>query len=1112
MAEFTPNASLLKAPLIGRAEEIRLLKEALPHAESGTACLFMLGGEPGIGKTRLVQEFCNEAKAIGYAVAWSRCWDGEGSPPYWPWIQLIRECLKSNLAGATAALLDAGGGYLRNLMREFEIRDAGTPTYNLAPAPPAAAGERAPSERFRLFECLADFFRNVGANTPLVLVIEDIHAADADSLRAIAFVARELHRSQVLMVATFRDVEARLSTASAEIFGSLAREGRRLDLPRLSESEVTELIAALNPGADSPDLAHVLYRATEGNPLFLEEVLRLLKRDRGPDSLERIRQGGAIPDGIREIVRTRIAPLSEAAKNILSIAAVIGRYFDVALLSRVTRVAPVQILGALDEAVVYGLVREAPEVPAQYQFNQTMVADIVAGELSKSRLSALHLEIAENLERAHHADPAAVLAKIAHHYMKALPLASPPKAIEYATRAARRALSLFAYDEAERLAMLAVEACSLDESGEKDRSCEAMLVLAEAQSKANKNERGRTTFLETAQLARQLGRPDLLARIALEMDSTITAGAADRELVALIEESLAAFEGQETAIRAMLLAKLAASLYWSENHERIASLCEQAVALARRLDDVGALIFALWRQHYALWAPENLDQRLAIANEMIGLADRLHHLEWALKAHEIRIADLLELGDLRSTEVEVLIYAKLYAELGGQNGSVQIIGAMRALLGGELAEAERLAEEAMNIGMRRQQPRALTSYAAQLTMIRFEQGRLKEMESLLSSYIVQFPQLDVARCALILASIESENAEQARTQFEYFARDDFAHLRHDWNWLATVTVAAQVSVYLGDRPRAESLYRLMLPFAKRNVILGWYEICYGSAARSLGLLASVLGRYNEAEQHFEQALAINRHLDARIWIARTQLNYAEMLQTRGLPEDKERVFELARTAMETAKELDLRALQRDLTACLTRIHQAANPPEWQKSELEVDSRVKMPAGFEGTVTIMFSDIENSTLTTEQLGDLRAQQLWRLHNDMIRQNLIAYGGREVKALGDGFMVAFVSARRGVLCAVSIQKDLRRHCQTHPEQLLRVRIGLHTGEPIPESDDFFGKSVIVAARIGSHAKGGEILISSATKQIVEEAGDLNFDAGRELTLKGLSGTYIVYAVQS
>jgi class 3 adenylate cyclase len=160
---------------------------------------------------------------------------------------------------------------------------------------------------------------------------------------------------------------------------------------------------------------------------------------------------------------------------------------------------------------------------------------------------------------------------------------------------------------------------------------------------------------------------------------------------------------------------------------------------------------------------------------------------------------------------------------------------------------------------------------------------------------------------------------------------------------------------------------------------------------------------------------------------------------------------------------------------------------------------------------MFSDIEQSTAATERLGDLRAQEMLRIHNQIVRQNLAEFGGFEVKTLGDGFMVAFPSPRRAVLCAISILKEMARPSDRYSERLPRVRMGLHTGEPIREAGDFFGKSVIIAARIGAVAEAGEILLSAATKEMVQEAGDLSFDAGREVKLKGLSGTYTVFAVQ-
>jgi len=166
------------------------------------------------------------------------------------------------------------------------------------------------------------------------------------------------------------------------------------------------------------------------------------------------------------------------------------------------------------------------------------------------------------------------------------------------------------------------------------------------------------------------------------------------------------------------------------------------------------------------------------------------------------------------------------------------------------------------------------------------------------------------------------------------------------------------------------------------------------------------------------------------------------------------------------------------------------------------------AAPDGTVSILFSDIENSTMMTERLGDIRAQELLHEHNDLIRKQVAEQKGFEVKSMGDGFMVAFSSARRALLCAIGIQRAFDDYSRQHPEEPIRVRIGLHMGEAISEGGDFFGKTVIMAARIGAKANAGEILVSSVFKAVTESAGDLQFDSGYDVELKGLSGSYRVY----
>src|SRR5262245_33540005 len=174
----------------------------------------------------------------------------------------------------------------------------------------------------------------------------------------------------------------------------------------------------------------------------------------------------------------------------------------------------------------------------------------------------------------------------------------------------------------------------------------------------------------------------------------------------------------------------------------------------------------------------------------------------------------------------------------------------------------------------------------------------------------------------------------------------------------------------------------------------------------------------------------------------------------------------------------------------------------------VDLRARVAP--DGTVTLLFTDIVGSTPLAERLGDLRWLALLREHNAIVRDYIARYGGFEVKTIGDAFIIAFGSARRALLCAIDIQHGISRYSAEHPEHPVRVRIGLHTGEPVREGNDFHGKSVIFASRIAAEASGGEILVSALLRDLTETAGDIRFEAGREVALKGLEGTHRVYPV--
>jgi class 3 adenylate cyclase len=276
-------------------------------------------------------------------------------------------------------------------------------------------------------------------------------------------------------------------------------------------------------------------------------------------------------------------------------------------------------------------------------------------------------------------------------------------------------------------------------------------------------------------------------------------------------------------------------------------------------------------------------------------------------------------------------------------------------------------------------------------------------------------------------------------------------------------------------------------------------------------------RWDDAVRHFEEALEIDKRMRARGWLPRTQCDYARMLLDRGAPGDRQKALEFLGEALETCQELGLKGWL-DLCLELKLRAQGVDSGSVETSIEAVAASLgsRRPdlaphAAPDGTVTLMFSDMEGFTAMTERLGDLAAREVIRAHNAIVREQLAAHEGYEVELQGDGFLLAFPSARRALLCAVAIQRAFAAYSEAHPEEPIRVRIGLHTGEVLRDADRFFGKTVILAARIAAQARGGEILASGLLKELTESTGDLRFGKGRDAQLKGISDTQRLYAVE-
>lgn len=892
---------------VGRKSEVTTLQTALAHALASRGQLVLVSGEPGIGKTRLAQEFADSARQQGAAVLWGRCWEGDGAPAFWPWVQIIRTLVQQCDADSLAKDMGRGAAHIAHVVPEVceQLPHVSTTT-----------GMDSEHARFRFFDSLTSWLKRAAKQQPLLLILDDLHWADVSSLLLLQFLARELADARLFVLGTYRDTEVSSGHPLAETLGTLARMSQRLALGGLTEAEVADFV--VGTGLYSGEaLVTTLCKETEGNPFCLTEVIHLLAREEKPTVTP-----FPIPHGVQETIRRRLARLSPACGQLLTTAAVIGREFTLDVLAHSTNVhtesARLQMLTLIQEALTARLLVDAVDKGHTYRFVHALVRETLYEDLPLPQRIACHRQVGEAIEQLYAVDLGPYRAELADHFFKATAGERNEKALQYTIQAAERANTLLAYEEAATYYERAFHLLPQYEASIHQRG-EILLAMGHALARAGELKRARATFSQAAVTARDLlahGETTtaalLLTRAALGFSGHgDIATRFDQAMVSLLEEALAALPEEDSALRVRVLSRLAMALYFSPFMDRCDALSREAVEMARRLGDTTALAYALNARQIALIGPDTVQERLALSTEIIHLAEQESRQELALAGRLGRIMSLLELGDPQAIEQELHLYVAIATELRQPfylwHGT--ILRAMAALLAGQLAEAEQLVQHGLTLGQQIQTPNAFLLFTVQLFALRREQGRVQELEDASRGLVERFPAIPGLRTGLAFLYSEIGREKEAREEFEHVAAQDFTDIVRDQGWLGSMTNLAQVAFFLHDKKRASTLYNMLLPYAERNVIVGSANDCFGAVARYLGLLAATLERWDEATHHFEKAIALNRRVGARLFTAHTQCDYAALLITQGNPNDVGRARELLDTALSTAQELGMTRLE-----------------------------------------------------------------------------------------------------------------------------------------------------------------------------------------------------------
>jgi class 3 adenylate cyclase len=891
---------------VGRHAELERLQQRWKEAAAGERRLVLLGGEPGVGKTRLATELAQGLHADGAVVLAGRC-DEDLGVPYQPFV----EALRHYVTHAGEPRLGRHGGELVRLVPHLS---------DLVPGLHELMRSDPETERYRLFDAVAAWLGAVSGETPVLLVLDDLHWAAKPTVLLLRHVLRSPEALRLLVVATYRDTDLGRGNPLTELLADVPRfeTAERLPVVGLDVPAVgafLEQAANHDLGDEGLRLAQAVWRETEGNAFFVAEVQRHLvesgaiaERD-GRWALTAAIEELGIPEGVRDVVGRRLSRLSEEANRVLRCASVAGLEFEPRVVQRAGAFPEDAVISALEEATASRLVVEVPGPVPRNRFAHALVRATLYDEMSAARRFSLHRKVAEAIEGVHAGHLDDHLPALAHHWARAsAPAAETDRAVDYAARAGDRALAQLAHDDAAGYYRQALDLLDAPEPGTSPgaRRVHLLISLGVAQRRAG-DPAHRETLLDAGHLARDRGDAPALARAALANTRGFMMSLVDdldHQRIAALEAALDLLSSEDSELRARVLAHLAVEQVYAGDWETRVALSDEGLAMARRLGDAGTLADVLLSRFYVILAPSTLEERRSNTAQLIALAEELGDDAMMCQASWQRMRTALEGGDFAGALRCLEVQERLSAELG--EPSLRLFAALSrtgpSLAAGRIEEAEQAALAAFALAETVDEPNAAVYLVTQLLHIRFEQGRLGEMEDSLRG-LAEKPSIPSARAGAALAACELGKPGEARQFFDPLVSSGFTDMAVNSQWMWGMTNCADVCAALGDASAARMVHALLAPHADQFVTL--MTMVRGSVAHYLGLLATVYGDFDEAGRRFEDAAAAHARVAAPGWLARTRLEWARMLTRRGGPGDPERARQLADEALSTAEELGM---------------------------------------------------------------------------------------------------------------------------------------------------------------------------------------------------------------
>jgi tetratricopeptide (TPR) repeat protein len=806
--------------LAGRVAELgELYGAAVRAAADRRGWVGLVGGEAGIGKTRLVAACAERLSEDGFGCAWVSCPEDDGAPPFWVWGELLGRLGESDV---------------------------------LRPGGDEADPELA---RFLLFEAVAARVREAAANRPLLLVVDDLHWADPGSRRLLSAIRGALVTLPVVALGTYRDTESAADALCAEVGPE-----RHLMLGGLAPGELAAAVRMATGSAVPDALLEGLHARTAGNPYFAAEAVRLLRAEGRLGASAQL-PAKLLPRTVQAVLERRLARLPAPATELLGVAALLGDELDPPLLAEVAGEPLAVVASALAPA-------RAARVVAGDRFAHPLVREVLDARLGPADRSRWHARAGALLARRYRAGTVGPAAA-ARHLLAAAELGGEAgPAVEFARLAAADAMRRAGYEDAVRLLSAALAFASPG-SGRAELLC----ALGEATLAAGDPDRARGAYAEAAELARRAGGAELLAAAALGMaggQGGFEVDLRDPDRVAVLTEALEAQPDGDSKARAALLGRLSLALAFTEaGPERREALSTEAVAMARRLGDPAALAAALAAHCDAISGPDHVAERRAAAAEIIELARASGDRTGELLGRRLLVVALAEAAQWSAVDAEISFYTRLAEHLAQPRLTwyVPLWRGARALMRGDQALADEHARELGELAERAGSVNARLLGLVQRFIRLINEGRAGELAGDFGEIVSLIPDDPrAAGCAHALLSACRGQPAEARADLD---RVLAGMVPRDGEWLPKHVQVAVAAVLADHRPAAEVAYRLLTPYAGQCAVEGILAGSWGSVAAHLGLLARYLGRAEDADAHFALAAELDAAAGAAL-AARTR--------------------------------------------------------------------------------------------------------------------------------------------------------------------------------------------------------------------------------------------------